>query len=238
MTRPYSGIGQPSLRTQAIRMKREGFVTDDIASSLGVSKEQVTEWLWGKPRKPLNRSKSTKPDICPVCEGSREKPKGAPVTIGPESTSPIEIQPCTDPFHSAKPKPRRSTLKQGKGFAASKAQREKVKERGSIISGQEPCDPCHLWPRGRGGCDDPLCVIPLTRQEHRAFDEGKLDILPALHDHGCVAELQHALGHAGGNLIGLLQRVTGEHYTPAPDIPEEFFTEEPEPVAGGEEIPF
>lgn len=97
---------------------------------------------------------------------------------------------------------------------ASPEQRAKVKDRVSILGGEGPCDPCHIWPRSLGGCDDPLCVFPATREEHRAFDQGHLDVLPALLAHGYVAELQHALGHANGDLLALLERVTGDTYVP------------------------
>lgn len=97
---------------------------------------------------------------------------------------------------------------------ASPAQRAKVTDARSIVSAEPAGPPAHLWPRGRGGCDDPLCVIPLTPAEHRRFDDGDLDLLPYLLAHGLVGELQHALGHADGNLIALLQRVTGVRWVP------------------------
>lgn len=97
--------------------------------------------------------------------------------------------------------------------AASKAQREKV-QAPSIVSGRSPCDPAHVWPRGRGGCSAPICVVPLTRDEHRLYDERKLDLLPYLLRAGCIAELQHALAHADGNLLALLHMVTGQRHVP------------------------
>lgn len=97
---------------------------------------------------------------------------------------------------------------------ASPEQRAKVQARGSIVSGHEPCDPAHLWPRGLGGCDSPLCVIPLTRAEHRAFDDGQLDVLPYLIAHGCWAELAHMVEAHHVDPIALLHRVTGERYVP------------------------
>jgi hypothetical protein len=98
---------------------------------------------------------------------------------------------------------------------ASAEQRGKVKGMaGSIVSAQYPVDAAHVWPRGRGGCSDPLCVVPLTRAEHEAYDRGELDLLPYLLAHGLVAELQHALGHARGDLLGLLNLVTGERFAP------------------------
>lgn len=67
----------------------------------------------------------------------------------------------------------------------------------------------HLWPRGMGGCDEADCVVPLVRPVHRALDDGRFDVLPYLIAHGCVPELQHALGHANGDLVALIERVTG-----------------------------
>lgn len=97
---------------------------------------------------------------------------------------------------------------------ASPEQREKAGTRGSIISGQTPCDPAHLWPRGMGGCDSPLCVIPLTRAEHRAFDDGKFDVLPYLIAHGCWAEMAHMIEAHHVDPIAMLQRLTGERWAP------------------------
>lgn len=113
-----------------------------------------------------------------------------------------------------------STLSQGRGFSASPAQQKKANTQPCIVTQQEAIegatvDPAHLWPRGRGGCDDPLCTLPLRRDVHRAFDDGDFDLLPYLADHS--AEVLHALGHAledGGGLLALLHRLTGERYVP------------------------
>lgn len=99
--------------------------------------------------------------------------------------------------------------------AASPAQRAKVRNRRSIVSGEGPCDPAHLWPRGRGGCDDPDCVIALTRSEHRAFDQGGLDVLPAMLANGCWEELAHLVAVHHVDPIGVLRRLTGERWAPA-----------------------
>lgn len=100
--------------------------------------------------------------------------------------------------------------------AASPAQRAKVNARGSIVSGQRPCDPAHLWPRSKGGCDEPDCVIALTREEHRAFDEGRLDILPALIAGDCWAELAHLIQAHRINPITLVHHLTGERWHQSP----------------------
>lgn len=114
-------------------------------------------------------------------------------------------------------KPRRSTLKQGNSFAASKAQREKVAGAVSIVSAQGPCDPCHLVPRSHGGCEHPDCVFPLTRLEHDAFDNGQLDVLPYLISHGLWFELGHAITAHHYDPIRLADRCTGDRYVPAPE---------------------
>jgi hypothetical protein len=92
-------------------------------------------------------------------------------------------------------------------FAASPAQRAKVKNEPCIVCGQGPCDPMHVCARGQGGCDEPLCVVPGCRRCHRLYDTGKLDLLPYLEPH-YRPELAHALEHLG--LVGLYRRVTNE----------------------------
>lgn len=98
---------------------------------------------------------------------------------------------------------------------ASDAQREKVRGALSIISGKGPCDPAHIWDRRLGGCDDPLCVVPLTRFEHRDYEENRLDILPALIAGGYFAELGHVVTVHEVSPMRLLERTTGETYVTA-----------------------
>lgn len=92
---------------------------------------------------------------------------------------------------------------------ASEAQRSKVRGAVSIISAKGPCDPAHLWDRRLGGCDDPLCVVPLTRLEHRDFEEKRLDILPALIAGGYFAEMAHVIVAHEVSPKRLLERLTG-----------------------------
>ena len=40
--------------------------------------------------------------------------------------------------------------------------------------------PAHLAPRSLGGCDHPDCVVPLCWMHHRAYDTGRLELLPHL----------------------------------------------------------
>lgn len=99
---------------------------------------------------------------------------------------------------------------------ASQPQRDKVKFALSITGEEGYCDPAHIWPRSLGGCDDPLCVVPLLRTEHDLFDEGKLNLLPYLTQR-FPDELAHALQHANGDVIALLERVTGEKWISTSD---------------------
>jgi hypothetical protein len=75
---------------------------------------------------------------------------------------------------------RTKPLKKGRGFAASPAQRDKVRDVACIVCGEWQTDPAHLTARARGGCDDPLCVVSLCRSHHRLLDAGSLDLLPYL----------------------------------------------------------
>ena len=123
-------------------------------------------------------------------------------------------RPPRNPMAELRRTPPANSRKRGKSFAASPQQRLKVKDAPSVVSGEYGCDPMHIWPRSLGGCDDPLCVVPATRSEHRDFDLGQLDLLPHLVRQGCVEELLHALGHANGSLTRLLHRVTGVRWRP------------------------
>jgi hypothetical protein len=103
---------------------------------------------------------------------------------------------------------------------ASPEQRAKRIAGASIVSGEtRGLDAAHLCSRGLGGCDDADCTVPLTHAEHVAFDDGKLDLLPYLVAHQCLAEMAHALEHYRGDLPALLERLTGTTWAPA-DAPE------------------
>ena len=107
---------------------------------------------------------------------------------------------------------------------ASDAQQEKVAALVCVVTDCEnrapfaTIDPAHICARAHGGCDDPLCVVPICRWHHRMYDERRLDLLPHLIDPvgTWVEEIQHALGHGhyNGDLLSLLQRLTGERYVP------------------------
>jgi hypothetical protein len=95
---------------------------------------------------------------------------------------------------------------------ASEAQRAKVAGEHCLVCGVRSCDPAHLVPRSRGGCDHPDCVVPLCRRCHRAFDDRRLDLLRYLEPR-YRAELAHAVSHLP--LITVVERLTGKRLRPA-----------------------
>jgi hypothetical protein len=101
---------------------------------------------------------------------------------------------------------RRSTpLQRTASMAATDRQRAAVTGRGCVVCGTDRrIDPAHLIPRSLGGCGDALCVVPLCRFHHRAYDRGELDLLPYL-EPAWRAQLAHAVGHVG--LIRALRRI-------------------------------
>ncbi len=110
------------------------------------------------------------------------------------------------------------TVIPAKRKAVAVASREQAAKRSagvSIVSGaSHGLDAAHLCSRALGGCDHPDCTIPLTREEHRAFDAGELDLLRYLVPHH-VDEIAHALHHYRGDLVALLERLTGTKWHPA-----------------------
>jgi hypothetical protein len=127
--------------------------------------------------------------------------------------------PGDDDHATPPPRPRRQAptpRPKRKALSASSAQTRKRRKIGAcIVTGAtEGIDSAHLWDRSLGGCDSKHCIVPLRRDIHEAYDRHEYDLLPHLLAHGCVAELQHALGHANGNLVGLLERLTGERWAP------------------------
>jgi hypothetical protein len=92
-------------------------------------------------------------------------------------------------------------------MSASPAQRAK-KAAGCRLHGAA-CgtpDAAHVVDRSIGGCDDPLCAIPLCRVLHEGYDRHELDILPLL----TYEEQAHAVGHLG--LLRALNRITGSEW--------------------------
>ena len=90
-------------------------------------------------------------------------------------------------------------------FGASEAQREKTVGGACVVCRQtKGITPAHLAPRSLGGCDHPDCVVPLCWTHHRAYDTGRLELLPHLEPQW-RAEVAHAVMHLG--LIGAVRRL-------------------------------
>ena len=109
----------------------------------------------------------------------------------------------TDEAHPASPArpartPRRRTtpLARTASLAATDAHRAAVAGRPCIVCGSEHrVDAAHVVPRALG-CGDALCVCPLCRRCHAAYDAGELDVLPYL-EPAYRAQLAHAVGMSG-----------------------------------------
>jgi HNH endonuclease len=111
------------------------------------------------------------------------------------------------PLRAKKQLRRSKPFQPNASMAASERQRAAVARRRCIVCAAETrIDPAHLIPRSLGGCADPLCVVPLCRRCHRAYDRGELDLLPYL-EPAWRAQLAHAVGHVG--LVGALRRISG-----------------------------
>lgn len=118
-----------------------------------------------------------------------------------------------------------SSLSPGKRFSASKAQRDKVQLMPCIGCGREvdpddpgpwAIDPAHVWPKGKGGCDSPDCVLPLCRFVptgkgcHREFDEGRLDLTERLAgSEAWQVEQAHPILVHGVSPVELVRRLSG-----------------------------
>ncbi len=105
----------------------------------------------------------------------------------------------TTPLRATRARPRRRPVS-----PASPAQRATVKDQPCLVCGRGPCQPAHVIPRAQGGCDDPSCVVALCPRDHRAYDEGRLDLLPYLP----LSVQAHAVGHVG--LARALRRTTNQ----------------------------
>jgi predicted restriction endonuclease len=89
----------------------------------------------------------------------------------------------------------------------SPAQRAKVGGLRCLVCGAVThVDPAHLVPRTLGGCDAADCVVPLCRTHHRAYDQGRLDLVAYLEPQW-RAEVAHAVCHLG--LMRTLRRLSG-----------------------------
>ncbi len=92
------------------------------------------------------------------------------------------------------PLKRKSEPKRQAISPASPAQRAKIEREPCVVCGAPASTPMHLWPRGRGGCDDPLCVLPACWACHRSYDTGELELLPHIVKRH-RAEIAHAQLH-------------------------------------------
>lgn len=112
---------------------------------------------------------------------------------------------------------------------ASTEQREKVASEACVVCARDRydvrIDPAHLWPRGRGGCDHHLCVLPLCAEHHRAYDDGKLDMLTLVVTDWprYKPEFDHATSHA--DPVSVMQRLAGAKlsWRPRETVPHEVF---------------
>jgi hypothetical protein len=112
------------------------------------------------------------------------------------------------PLRAKKPLQRSTPLRRTPSMAATERQRAAVAGQVCIVCGSDRLiDAAHLIPRSLGGCGDTLCVVPLCRVHHRAYDRGELDLLPYL-EPAWRSQLAHAVGHVG--LIGALPRISGQ----------------------------
>jgi ferredoxin len=99
------------------------------------------------------------------------------------------------------------------------AQRERVRDLACIVCGEcvGYCDPAHVIPRAVTSVDaanDVRAVVPLCPIEHRAYDEGRLDLSPYLEPRWRDSA-EWAVGAVG--LFAALRQITGERWVPAGD---------------------
>ncbi len=104
-----------------------------------------------------------------------------------------------------KPDSDQRSLDERAPFAASDAQRAKIRGGACVVCQQtKGITPAHLAARSLGGCDEPDCVVPLCWMHHRAYDTGQLELLPHLEPRWRT-EVAHAVIHLG--LIGAYRRL-------------------------------
>lgn len=106
---------------------------------------------------------------------------------------------------------RRSTLNPGRGFAASPAQRAKIRFAPCVRCGVDASDPMHLIDRSLvpDPEGDPRRVVPGCRGCHDLYDGGNASLLEHLEPH-YRAELAHAVELVG--LITALERITNRRW--------------------------
>jgi hypothetical protein len=116
-------------------------------------------------------------------------------------------------FESRGNGPTRTSRARSTFTPASRPQRAKVRFAACVVCASTPVDPAHLTPRSYGGCSESDCVIALCRLCHRAFDDGRLDLLPYLAGQGFRAELAHMQSHYDDPL-SVLYRLSGMRWRP------------------------
>lgn len=164
------------------------------------------------------------PGECPEDGHGRYRYEKALGSNGRKPLRPVSEKREREEASSGKPR-HRSTLKRGKGFEASPAQRAKVKLLPCLGCGKEGegvrIDPAHLWARGRGGCDHPDCVIPLCRACHDKLDDPSVefDLLSRMvGSEAWQVELAHPILCHGVGLLELARRLTGETFEGSPAL--------------------
>jgi hypothetical protein len=132
--------------------------------------------------------------------------KRSPINRGTALLKRTALKRSAKPLTRTQELVRRTPLKRAPFSPASPAQRAKIKGQRCVHCGRPATDPMHLWPRGKGGCDDPQCVVPGCRSCHRLFDAGALDVLADL-VRDFKPEIAHAQLHT--DPVSLLARLTG-----------------------------
>jgi hypothetical protein len=123
----------------------------------------------------------------------------------PERRTPLTRSTPLRPGPWHKPGADQRPCKDRAPFAASEAQRAKMLGAACVVCQQtKGITPAHLAARSLGGCDDPACVVPLCFLHHRAYDTGRLELLPHLEPRW-RAEVAHAVLHLG--LVGAYRRL-------------------------------
>lgn len=113
---------------------------------------------------------------------------------------------------------RGSTLKRGRGLAASPAQQAKVRDLSCIHCGRDrhevQIQAAHVYPRRFATCDCAEGVAPLCAEGHGLYEEKKLDLLPLLLTNGYRRELVHAIVEHDAPPLHVIEVVTGCAWAP------------------------
>lgn len=115
---------------------------------------------------------------------------------------------------------RGSTLKQGRGMAASKVQQAKVRNLPCIHCGRDrhegvEIQAAHVYPRRFATCECAEGVVPLCAEAHPLYEEKKLDLLPLLLTNEYRLELVHAIVEHDAPPMHVFEVVTGVVWVPS-----------------------